>query len=312
MRITRNAQDPKGENSKFEETLRGFLRALEHTLGKYISKPIQLGRKTVDKGDKVALGPNFLDCQDRGINFLVIVLPDSDASTYKQIKTFGDIEYGITTVCVLDEARKFYSPPYGSATQYFANVALKINLKLGGTNHVLQNQTPLYETTMVIGIDVTHPSPGSAKKTAPSVAAMVASVDSEVIRSHFTIFELQESTDVKNNQLAQWPVDLRINTARKEMVELLGPMLATRLKLWQSKHGQSLPDHLLIYRDGVSENQYKAVLQQELGELRNACEVIYTGRKLPCITLIIVGKRHHTRFFKKIGPGNCTNPEFGT
>ena len=93
LRITRNAQDPKGENSKFEETLRGFLRTLEHTLDKSTSKPIQLGRKTVDKGDKVALGPNFLDCQDQGINFLVIVLPDSDASTYKQIKTFGDIEY---------------------------------------------------------------------------------------------------------------------------------------------------------------------------------------------------------------------------
>ena len=57
LRITRNAKDPKGENSKFEETLGGFLRTLEHTLGKSISKPIQLGRKTVDKGDKVALGP---------------------------------------------------------------------------------------------------------------------------------------------------------------------------------------------------------------------------------------------------------------
>ena len=117
---------------------------------------------------------------------------------------------------------------------------------------------------------------------------------------------------MKNNQLAQWPVELRISTAGKEMVELLRPMLVTRLELWQSKHGQSFLDNLLIYRDGVSESQYKAVLQQELGELRNAYEVMYRGRKLPSITLIIVGKRHHTGFFKKIGPGDCTNPEFGT
>ena len=32
-------------------------------------------------------------------------------------------------------------------------------------------------------------------------------------------------------QLAQWPVDLRITQAGKEMVDLLGPMLETRLTL---------------------------------------------------------------------------------
>ena len=114
------------------------------------------------------------------------------------------------------------------------------------------------------------------------------------------------------NQLAQWPVDLRINTAGKEMVDLLGPMLTTRLELWKSKHGNSLPDNLLIYRDGVSESQYKTVLEVELGKVRNTCEVEYRGRQLPKITLIIVGKRHHTRFFKKTGTGSCTNPEYGT
>ena len=114
-----------------------------------------------------------------------------------------------------------------------------------------------------------------------------------------------------NNQLAQWPVDLRINTAGKEMVDLLGPMLRTRLELWQSIHN-ALPDNLLIYRDGVSESQYKAVLEEELVALTSSCELLYGSRGLPRITLIIVGKRHHTRFFKKGGPEGCTNPEFGT
>lgn len=115
-----------------------------------------------------------------------------------------------------------------------------------------------------------------------------------------------------NNQLAQWPVDLRINTAGKEMVDLLGPMLKTRLELWKDGHGRSLPDNLLIYRDGVSESQYKAVIKEELAALEHACEAIYGSRGRPRITLIIVGKRHHTRFFKKGGQEGCTNPEFGT
>lgn len=96
------------------------------------------------------------------------------------------------------------------------------------------------------------------------------------------------------------------------MVDLLGPMLESRLELWKSKHRELLPDNLLIYRDGVSESQYKAVLEQELAELRDTCKTMYRGRAPPRITLIIVGKRHHTRFFKSTGPQSCTNPEFGT
>lgn len=115
-----------------------------------------------------------------------------------------------------------------------------------------------------------------------------------------------------DNQLAQWPVDLRINTAGKEMVDLLGPMLETRLTLWKSKHRTLLPDNLLIYRDGVSEGQYKTVLEEELKPRRNTCKVMYRGRDPPKITLIIVGKRHHTRFFRKEKDGGCANPAFGT
>lgn len=116
---------------------------------------------------------------------------------------------------------------------------------------------------------------------------------------------------MEKQQLAQWPVDLRINTAGKEMVDLLREMLGTRLKLWKSEHGETLPDNLLIYRDGVSESQYKAVLDEELEKLRETCNFEYRGR-MPKITLIIVGKRHHTRFFKMAGPNSSTNPEFGT
>jgi len=45
---------------------------------------------------------------------------------------------GISTVCVVDDPRKFGTPSEGGKDlQYFANVALKFNLKLGGQNQVL-------------------------------------------------------------------------------------------------------------------------------------------------------------------------------
>lgn len=81
---------------------------------------------------------------------------------------------------------------FGKDKDYCANLALKMNLKAGGTNRVLPNNklgVNADGNTMVVGIDVTHPSRGSGDNI-PSVAAMVAST---------------------NTKLGQWPVDLRIN-----------------------------------------------------------------------------------------------------
>ncbi len=188
LRIIRDEKGRTNDESNFKVTFPMFIGTLRTTLGlNNVSEPVDSWLKVVNKGQESALKQDFLHCQKRDIHFLVVVLPDNDADTYKQIKKFGDVEYGINTVCVLGDSTKkrFYKRPVDKAVQYFANVALKINLKLEGTNHILRDQRPLYKNTMVIGIDVTHPSPGPTKRTAPSVAAMVVSVDDQVSNPHF-------------------------------------------------------------------------------------------------------------------------------
>ena len=185
IKIARYEKSLHGDGGAFEYIVRTFLKHVQNTLGKdNVNEPTGPWPKEVVKRDEVAfevaLKQEFERFKSRGICFLLIVLPDKDAGTYKQIKKIADIDCGIMTVCVLEDKRKFVKNLSGS---YGANVALKINLKLGGINHKLQTKSPIYETTMVIGIDVTHPSPGPTMRTAPSVAAMVASVDSEVLLS---------------------------------------------------------------------------------------------------------------------------------
>jgi hypothetical protein len=85
------------------------------------------------------------------------------------------------------------------------------------------------------------------------------------------------------------------------MVDDLASMLKSRLELWQARN-KSLPDNILIYRDGVSDGQMNLVLTKELPELRRACndekfQNYYKKAGPPKISIIIVGKRHHTRFY---------------
>ncbi|ETN39977.1 uncharacterized protein HMPREF1541_04252 [Cyphellophora europaea CBS 101466] len=226
-------------------------------------------------------------------NFLLAIMPARDAMIYNRVKYACDVKEGLLNICVV--ASKFMKP---NNDQYFANVSLKANLKLGGTNHTLDSSKlgiVAKGKTMVVGLDVTHPSPGSTK-SAPSVAGIVASVD---------------------KRLGQWPGELHILPARQEMVSGLKDMVKARLKYWQLKH-KVLPDNILVYRDGVSEGQYQAVLDNELPSFRAACKELYTAQQtnkgIPRITIVIVGKRHSTRFYptEAKDADRSSNPPNGT
>lgn len=275
-----------------------------------------------DHNIATTLAARFEDWSGKGCQLVLIMLPAKSTILYNQIKKLGDVNHGIQTVCI-GGSDKFYNQKtnakgsliFGSL-QYFANVALKVNLKLYGINHVLVGPIPRGQgsgppsgsgplgvisagRTMVLGIDVTHPSPGSAEN-APSVAAMVASTD---------------------NVLAQWPAVLRIQRvdtkkatysenkvkgARQEMVSEIKSMFLDLLKLWRKRNKDLYPENILIYRDGVSESQYDQVFRDELQPLRDTCAYQYPSqmkdKQLPRFTLIIVGKRHHTRFFPRPNP----------
>ncbi|CBF85033.1 hypothetical protein AN1519.2 [Aspergillus nidulans FGSC A4] len=225
---------------------------------------------------------------------ILTILPFNDTALYNCIKRACDVRHGVRNINVL--AEQFCK----RNEQYFANVGLKFNLKLGGVNQVVRpSQLGIIGEgkTMLIGIDVTHPSPGSAKG-APSVAAMVASVDSS---------------------LGQWPAEIRIQKeARKEMVDALDSMLKAHLRRWAANHKAAYPENIIVYRDGVSEGQYDHVTDEELPLLKNACKNIYpapdTARNLPRFSIIIVGKRHHTRFYPTLqeDADRFNNPVNGT
>ncbi|RMY49126.1 hypothetical protein D0865_07676 [Hortaea werneckii] len=216
----------------------------------------------------------FSSAESNGINFLFVVIPEYDAWLYARIKYFGDVKYGIHTInSVGSKLQKV-----NGQGMYMGNLALKFNIKSGGVNHHIEGTLgkPLDNKTMLMGIDVTHPSPGS-KEGAPSISCVVASID---------------------DYLTQWPGDIRTQTGRQEMVDGLEDMVIKRLELWQKYHKNELPAKIILYRDGVSEGQYDQVLLRELPSFHAAFKRKYGAEnKWPKMTVIVVGKRHHTRFF---------------
>jgi len=56
------------------------------------------------------------------------------------------------------------------------------------------------------------------------------------------------------------------------------------------------PSRILFYRDGVSEGQFSQVVNIEVPRIRAAC--VKAGIvPAPKLTVVVVGKRHHNRFF---------------
>lgn len=86
------------------------------------------------------------------------------------------------------------------------------------------------------------------------------------------------------------------------MIQDFTGMMVERLLLYQTRTKGALPERVLVFRDGVSEGQFDLVLKEELPQIREAFEKVYTGKdgkpaKKPELMICICGKRHHARFY---------------
>ncbi|EKV07112.1 Argonaute/Dicer protein, PAZ [Penicillium digitatum] len=204
--------------------------------------------------------------------FLVVLLPTTEGKIFDYVKYAGDLKTGVLTHCMLGNRLNRIDE------QYLSNNAMKVNLKMGGCNQLLQPVNARFigtaKNTMVIGLDVTHPS-STDPEVFLSVAAIVGSID---------------------YRMGQWPGNVRAQTRRQEHIEFLKEMMLTRLNLWQKNNRGNLPQNILVYRDGVSEGQFAMVLAEELPKIQAAAKAVYRGT-MPSITIIVCGKRHNVRFY---------------
>ncbi|KAA6409085.1 MAG: eukaryotic translation initiation factor 2c [Lasallia pustulata] len=218
---------------------------------------------------------------------LVFMLPDKGAFQYLRIKKSSDCRYGIVSQCVQNLHVQKCAP------QYLSNVLMKFNAKLGGTTAKVASKSPLGQftkPTLVIGADVSHAAPGSLQ---PSMAAITVSMDKIA---------------------ARYAAACETNGHRVEMITTnnIETMVKPLLHEWCSTVNLGrLPEHLLYFRDGVSEGQYQHVLQQEVKDLKRIFEGVNPNTVVK-FAVIVASKRHHIRFFPGPAGDRSHNPLPGT
>ncbi|KAL8035487.1 hypothetical protein ABFS82_12G097200 [Erythranthe guttata] len=205
---------------------------------------------------------------------LLVCVMERKHKGYADLKRIAETRIGIVSQCCL------YSNLEKMSSQFLANLALKINAKVGGCTVALYNTLPSQiprlfrqeDPVIFMGADVTHPHP--LDDSTPSVAAVVGSVN--------------------------WPASnkyvsrMRSQTHRQEIIEDLCNMVTEILEDFLHELSK-LPTRIVFFRDGVSETQFHKVMHEELKAIKEACSRF--SDYAPPITFAVVQKRHHTRLF---------------
>lgn len=208
---------------------------------------------------------------------LLVCVMERKHKGYADLKRISETNVGVLSQCCL-------YPNLGKlSSQFLANLALKINAKIGGCTVALYNSLPSqiprilrpHEPIIFMGADVTHPHP--LDDSSPSVAAVVGSINWPAANKYIS--------------------RMRSQTHRQEIIQNLGEMVGEILDDFFHELNE-FPERIVFFRDGVSETQFYKVLQEELQALKSACSSRFPKHKQPPpITFIVVQKRHHTRLF---------------
>lgn len=205
---------------------------------------------------------------------LLICIMERKHKGYADLKRVAETSIGVVSQCCL------YTNLGKLSSQFLANLALKINAKVGGCTVALYNSLPTQlprllkydEPVIFMGADVTHPHP--LDDFSPSVAAVVGSVNWPAANKYVS--------------------RMRSQAHRQEIIQDLSAMVGEILNDFYDEQSK-LPERIIFFRDGVSETQFYKILQDELQAIRAACSR-FPGYKPP-ITFAVVQKRHHTRLF---------------
>ncbi|KXJ05959.1 Piwi-like protein 1, partial [Exaiptasia diaphana] len=140
---------------------------------------------------------------------------------------------------------------------------------------------------MVVGIDCYHDSAEKGR----SVGGFVASL---------------------NQTLTRYYSRCTFQHQHQELIDGLKVCMTAALRKYQEVN-QSLPDRIIIFRDGVGDGQLNYVIEHEVSQLLQSFKGIQEGTEYkPKFGMVVVKKRIQNRLFLQGQRGDFANPPPGT
>ena len=296
-----------------------FVNFYDEKLNYFIGELISVGKKSgiIIEKPSCVISPNLKSADNyrtiieqdfntlhekyKPIMFMVFLnekpYPLPNKEMYKLVKRLCDHQLGVLSQCV--KSNNIFNPKTGT----LANICLKINAKLGGVNHTIDTSNTSFaevfkSPVMFIGADVNHP-PVGMDETMPSIAAAVGSIDSR-LDGYASCVRFQKHSRAVESKSQVFGAPKR--KERLEIIDKFDEMCHHLISAFSNNCG-TLPDKIIYYRDGVSEGQFREVLNKELKLLKKACKRISADYK-PAVTIVCVQKRHHMKMFCKVDGSN--------
>ena len=245
---------------------------------------------------------------------VILILPRNDKLNQIQYANFKAVMHkrGMDSLCLCERKLQQnhdkldpYSPTSDMAN-YAHNVGMKLNIRLGNTNHslpanhfnILPKDAEGNYDTLVLGADVIHPGVSAIDGT-PSIAALVGSVDGRYGKYLGSLRMQKYNKTARSTEVID---DTNMRAMARE-----------RLDAWKKESGR-YPGNILYYRDGVGDSQFTQVLEKEVAMIREAYQISVKGtaqaKREVTITTVVVVKRHNVRLYPSASgetsnTGNC-------
>jgi hypothetical protein len=227
----------------------------------------------------------------RDLRFIMFIIDSNSTQLNRMIHLAFDDHPKVTATCVRSDSVLNQR----QRRSIYRTLVHKLNARLGGTNYTYNSETLSHlsidpSELMVVGLDVTHP-------------------DNELNGVSIVGCAYTYCKDLFRHKSLVWP-----QAARKEIITKMDSLVNRLLTEYANENRGRIPKQIIIYRDGVSNEEFDRVRVHEITKAQQVIEeVCRNNRQIkPNLSYIIAQKRHTMRFFQRSNDGGVQNPPGGT
>lgn len=207
------------------------------------------------------------------IHMIVMILKTPDKSLYDLFKKETCLRMGIPSQCLL--AKHFHNVK--GVLSVVTKIAVQMQVKVGGTAWTCHFPAP--QTFMFVGMDTYHDSSVKGMSCVATVATL-------------------------NNSFTKYAWQTSMVQARQETNTVVRSQFEHLITRFSEANGGTVPQRIVIYRDGVGEGQVQHIMEHEFASMQQVISERCPGTQVAFLT---ISKRIEARFY-----GDRGNPPPGT